>query len=154
MGWCDSCQSIRGGLSEGRQGAKVRPTSLLGVRMSNRGASRGKIQRPVRPVQRTSASTGITRKFLQNCVPVVLDNEYYPSQITTDFYHHYKEDIALMAEMSFKVFRFSISWSWIFPNGDDATPNEAGLAFYDRVFDECRNHHIESLSHYRIMKHR
>ena len=54
-----------------------------------------------------------------------------------DFYHHYPEDIKLFAEMGFKVFRTSIAWSRIFPNGDDETPNEQGLAFYDRLFDEC-----------------
>ena len=51
-----------------------------------------------------------------------------------DFYHRYKEDIALFAEMGFKVFRMSIAWTRIFPNGDDAEPNEAGLAFYDKGF--------------------
>lgn len=68
-----------------------------------------------------------------------------------DFYHHYKEDIALMAEMGFKTFRLSIAWSRIFPNGDDATPNEAGLEFYDKVFDELAKYDIEplvTLSHY------
>ncbi len=68
-----------------------------------------------------------------------------------DFYHRYASDIALFAEMGFKVFRFSSAWSRIFPNGDDATPNEAGLAFYDRVLDECEKHGIEPLvtiSHY------
>ena len=53
-----------------------------------------------------------------------------------DFYHRYKEDIKLFAEMGFKVFRLSIAWSRIFPNGDDQAPNEAGLKFYDNVFDE------------------
>jgi 6-phospho-beta-glucosidase len=53
-----------------------------------------------------------------------------------DFYHRYKEDIALFAEMGFKVYRFSIAWSRIYPNGDEAEPNEAGLAFYDRVLDD------------------
>lgn len=60
--------------------------------------------------------------------------DYYPSHESIDFYHRYKEDIALFAEMGFKSFRLSISWPRIFPNGDDATPNEAGLEFYDRVF--------------------
>ena len=62
-----------------------------------------------------------------------------------DFYHRYAEDIALFAEMGFKVFRFSIAWSRIFPNGDETEPNEAGLAFYDRVLDECEKHGIEPL---------
>lgn len=62
-----------------------------------------------------------------------------------DFYHHYKEDIALMAEMGFSVFRMSISWSRIYPNGDDAEPNEEGLKFYDDVFDELHKYGIEPL---------
>lgn len=68
-----------------------------------------------------------------------------------DFYHRYREDIALLAEMGFKVFRFSIAWSRIFPHGDEQHPNEAGLAFYDRVLDELEKHGIEPLvtiSHY------
>ncbi|MCG7202276.1 glycoside hydrolase family 1 protein [Streptomyces arenae] len=68
-----------------------------------------------------------------------------------DFYHRYAADIALLAEMGFKVFRLSIAWSRIFPNGDDEKPNEAGLAFYDRVLDELERHGIEPLvtiSHY------
>ena len=73
-----------------------------------------------------------------------------------DFYHRYAEDIALFAEMGWKVFRFSIAWSRIFPNGDEETPNEAGLAFYDRVLDELEKHGIEpliTLSHYETPLH-
>lgn len=73
-----------------------------------------------------------------------------------DFYHHYKEDIALFAEMGFKVFRLSIAWSRIFPNGDELEPNEEGLAFYDRVFDELAKYGIEplvTLSHYETPLH-
>lgn len=68
-----------------------------------------------------------------------------------DFYHRYAEDIALFAEMGFRTFRFSIAWSRIFPQGDEAEPNEEGLAFYDRVLDELERHGIEPLvtiSHY------
>ena len=71
------------------------------------------------------------------------DDEFYPSHEATDFYHHYKEDIALMAEMGFKCYRTSINWSRIYPNGDDAEPNEKGLEFYDNVFDECLKYGIE-----------
>lgn len=74
---------------------------------------------------------------------VMLDDQYYPSHQATDFYHHYKEDIKLFAEMGFKCFRMSISWTRIFPNGDDEQPNEEGLKFYDRVFDECLKYKIE-----------
>ncbi|WP_459477582.1 glycoside hydrolase family 1 protein [Clostridium saccharoperbutylacetonicum] len=68
-----------------------------------------------------------------------------------DFYHRYKEDIKLFAEMGFKVFRTSIAWSRIFPNGDENEPNEKGLKFYDDLFDECHKYGIEPLvtiSHY------
>lgn len=78
---------------------------------------------------------------------------YFPEHTAVDFYHRYKEDIALMAEMGFKVFRTSISWARIFPNGDDSEPCEAGLAFYDAVFDECRKYGIEplvTLSHWEM----
>lgn len=73
-----------------------------------------------------------------------------------DFYHRYREDIAMFAEMGFSVFRFSIAWSRIFPNGDEETPNEAGLAFYDQLIDECRRHGMEplvTLSHYETPYH-
>jgi 6-phospho-beta-glucosidase len=78
---------------------------------------------------------------------------YFPEHIAIDFYHRYKEDIALFAEMGFKVFRTSICWARIFPNGDDAQPNEAGLRFYDNLFDECKKHGIEplvTLSHWEM----
>jgi len=73
-----------------------------------------------------------------------------------DHYHRYAEDIALFAEMGFGVYRFSIAWSRIFPKGDETEPNEAGLAFYDRVLDELEKHGIEPLvtiSHYETPLH-
>jgi 6-phospho-beta-glucosidase len=77
----------------------------------------------------------------------------FPEHTAVDFYHRYKEDVALFAEMGFKVFRTSIAWARIFPNGDDAAPNEAGLAFYDGLFDECLKYGIEplvTLSHWEM----
>lgn len=77
----------------------------------------------------------------------------FPKRRGIDFYHRYKEDIALFAEMGFKTFRMSISWPRIFPNGDETEPNEEGLAFYDNVFDELLKYGIEplvTLSHYEI----
>ena len=68
---------------------------------------------------------------------------YYPSHRAVDFYHHYKEDIQLLAEMGFKCFRMSISWTRIYPKGIEEQPNEEGLAFYDQVFDECLKYGIE-----------
>lgn len=80
-------------------------------------------------------------------------DRFYPSHEASDFYHHYEGDIALMAEMGFKVFRMSINWTRIFPTGEEDTPNEKGLAFYDRVFDCCKKYGIEPLvtiSHYEM----
>lgn len=80
-------------------------------------------------------------------------DQVYPNHTAADFYHHYKEDIALMAEMGFKVFRMSVAWTRIYPTGLEEQPNEAGLAFYDRVFDELHAHGIEPLvtiSHYEM----
>ncbi|MDY4415137.1 glycoside hydrolase family 1 protein [Selenomonas sp.] len=76
--------------------------------------------------------------------------------VAIDFNHRYKEDIKLFAEMGFKVFRTSIAWSRIFPNGDDAEPNEQGLQFYDDLFDECHKYGMEPLvtiSHYETPLH-
>jgi len=73
------------------------------------------------------------------------DSSKFPKRAGIDFYHRYPEDIRLCAEMGFKVFRFSISWSRIFPNGDDATPNQAGLEFYDKVIAEIVKYGMEPL---------
>ncbi|NQO20010.1 6-phospho-beta-glucosidase [Streptococcus suis] len=81
---------------------------------------------------------------------------FYPKRWGSDFYHRYKEDIALFAEMGFKAFRLSIAWSRIFPKGDELEPNEEGLAFYDAVFDELNKYGIEplvTLSHYEFPLH-
>ncbi len=94
---------------------------------------------------------GFNLTFPKGAEPAVLPGHYYPSHVASDFYHHYQEDIELMHEMHFKTFRLSINWSRIFPNGDDETPNEAGLDFYEKVFKECRKYDIEplvTLSHY------
>ncbi|MCR4856066.1 MAG: 6-phospho-beta-glucosidase [Erysipelotrichaceae bacterium] len=73
------------------------------------------------------------------------DKHTYPAHEAIDFYHHYKEDIALFAEMGFKTFRMSISWTRILPNGDDEIPNEKGVAFYRSVFEELKKNGIEPL---------
>ncbi|HDM8417403.1 TPA: 6-phospho-beta-glucosidase [Yersinia enterocolitica] len=83
-------------------------------------------------------------------------DEFYPSHQAIDFYHHYKEDIALMAEMGFTVFRTSIAWSRIYPNGDELTPNAEGIAFYRDLFNECKKHNIEplvTLCHFDVPMH-
>lgn len=80
----------------------------------------------------------------------------YPNHQAVEFYSHYKQDIALFAEMGFKCFRTSIAWTRIFPNGDEQEPNEAGLQFYDDLFDELLKHNIEpviTLSHFEMPYH-
>lgn len=80
-------------------------------------------------------------------------DKLYPKRRGVDFYHHYKEDIRLFAEMGFKVYRFSIAWARIFPQGDEKEPNEAGLVFYDKVIDELLKYNIKpliTLSHYEM----
>ena len=97
--------------------------------------------------------TGGSYKQAKRITPVLEEGTFYPSHEAIDFYHHYKEDIALFAEMGFKVFRFSIAWTRIFPTGEEETPNEKGLQFYDNVIDECLKYNIEPLitiSHYEV----
>ena len=81
----------------------------------------------------------------------VHEGVYYPSHEGIDSYHRYKEDIALFKEMGFKCLRFSINWPRIYPQGDEETPNEAGLKFYDEFIDELLKNDIQpviTLSHY------
>ena len=97
------------------------------------------------------AHNTITTADIERGLKELDDEVNYPKRHGSDFYHHYKEDIALMAEMGFKVYRMSIAWSRIYPNGDDEYPNEEGLKFYDNVFDELKKYNIEPLvtmSHY------
>ncbi|MDR0922311.1 MAG: family 1 glycosylhydrolase [Lactobacillales bacterium] len=74
-----------------------------------------------------------------------LDNTKYPKRHGIDFYHNFKEDIRLCAEMGFKVFRFSIAWSRLFPKGTEALPNQKGLEFYRKIFDELKKYNLEPL---------
>ncbi|MBR5754429.1 MAG: 6-phospho-beta-glucosidase, partial [Erysipelotrichaceae bacterium] len=95
----------------------------------------------------TAGSRYVAREYTDG----VVEGKYYPNHVGIDFYHRYKEDVKLFAEMGFKCFRTSIAWSRIFPNGDDEQPNEKGLQFYDDLFDELLKYGIEpvvTLSHY------
>lgn len=93
------------------------------------------------PVGEDRFSVACGRKHMTVC-----DEEHvYPSHNAIDMYHRYKDDIKLFAEMGFKCYRFSIAWSRIFPNGDDAQANEEGLKFYEAMIDECLSYGIEPL---------
>ncbi|SHO45273.1 glycoside hydrolase family 1 protein [Anaerocolumna xylanovorans] len=81
----------------------------------------------------------------------ILEDSFYPSHQAIDFYHYFKEDIKLFAEMGFQCYRMSISWPRIFQTGDNEIPNEAGLEFYDKIFDELAKYKIEpivTISHF------
>ena len=100
----------------------------------------------------TAGAHGVPRRITDE----IEENEFYPNHEAIDFYHHYKEDIKLFAEMGLKCFRTSIGWSRIFPNGDDETPCEEGLQFYDDMFDELLKYGIEpviTLSHFEMPLH-
>lgn len=99
---------------------------------------------------RLAVKVGLEKRF------ALREDEFYPSHQAIDFYHRYKDDIALMAEMGFTVFRTSIAWSRIYPNGDELEPNEAGIAFYRDLFNECKKHNIEplvTLCHFDVPMH-
>ncbi|CAM4210223.1 aryl-phospho-beta-D-glucosidase BglA [Saccharibacillus endophyticus] len=100
----------------------------------------------------TAGEHGVPRRISDK----VEENEFYPNHEAIDFYHRYKEDVALFAEMGLKALRTSIGWSRIFPNGDEEQPNEEGLQFYDDLFDELLKHGIEpviTLSHFEMPLH-
>ena len=104
---------------------------------------------PSVPDMCTNGTHDRAKLFTQTMNPEYL----YPSHEAVDFYHHYPQDIAMMAQMGYKCFRMSINWSRIFPTGMDSEPNEKGLAFYDKVFDTCKEYGIEplvTLSHYEM----
>ena len=100
----------------------------------------------------TAGRNGVPRKVTDG----VKDGEVYPNHWGDDFYHRYPEDVKLFEEMGFKCFRTSIAWTRIFPNGDEDEPNEAGLKFYDDLFDDLLAHGIQpviTLSHFEIPYH-
>lgn len=97
-----------------------------------------------------------TKGLSQGFIGVPAAGQYHPQRTAIDFYHHYKEDIALLAELGLKIFRTSIHWTRIFPLGDEEEPNEAGLKFYDDLFDELLAYGIQPLitiSHYEMPYH-
>ena len=85
--------------------------------------------------------------------PDLSPDNFYPSHEAIDFYHRFPEDVAMLAEMGFKAFRFSINWTRLFPTGEEAEPNSEGLAFYSRLIECLRQHDIEpivTISHYEM----
>ena len=97
----------------------------------------------------TVGGNGIERRITDGVLP----GENYPNHTAIDFYHRFEGDIDLMAKMGFKCFRTSIAWTRIYPTGEELTPNEEGLAYYDRLFDCLLEHGIEpvvTISHFEM----
>lgn len=110
-----------------------------GYREGGKGLSR----QDMRALGKAGSQDGMSRS--------VETDKYYPSHKASDMYHHYKEDIRLFAEMGFKCYRMSVAWTRIFPEGDEESPNEEGLKFYDKIFDELCRYGIEpvvTISHF------
>lgn len=89
----------------------------------------------------TNGSHTVARKFTTQ----ITEDNYYPSHNAIDMYTYYKEDIKMFADMGFKVYRMSISWSRLFPTGVETTPNPEGVEYYRSVFQECQKYGIEPL---------
>lgn len=97
--------------------------------------------------------SGGSRTAPRHITSTIRPEYYYPTEEAVDFYHRYKEDIALYAEMGFKVFRMSINWARLFPTGEETDPNPKGIEFYHNVFRELKKAGIEplvTLSHYEL----
>lgn len=129
-GGISACQ-CEGGWNEGGKGVSTVDCITRGSRTTPRKIT-------------YKTSEGIIKEELMFAVNIkekvefgVFEGYDYPSHKAIDFYHRYKEDIALMGEMGFKTLRLSIDWTRIFPTGMELEPNEEGLRFYDQVFDEC-----------------
>ncbi|MFD1432118.1 6-phospho-beta-glucosidase [Lacticaseibacillus yichunensis] len=99
-----------------------------------------------------AGANGVEREITDGIVA----GKNYPNHEAIDFYHRYKDDVKLFADLGLNCFRTSIAWTRIFPNGDETEPNEAGLQFYDDLFDELHKYGIEpviTLSHFEMPYH-
>lgn len=133
---------FEGGYQEGGKGLSTHDYETDGTQINPRGIT----------YRNADGSKGKAASFFKGAQSIPQDaeicleeDEYYPSHEAVDFYHHYKEDIALMAGMNYNVFRFSISWPRIFPTGLETVPNEEGLAFYEKVIDEMEKYGMQPL---------
>ncbi|MBS5938651.1 glycoside hydrolase family 1 protein [Clostridium sp.] len=156
-GGATSAYQIEGGYNEGKKGLSIADVLTFGTKNKPREVT---FDLPNgEKMSTTFFDYGLGKVKIPNGAKLALNEEYYyPSHNAIDFYHKYKEDIALMAEMGFKCYRMSIAWSRIFPNGgvEGEIPNEDGLKFYNNVFDECIKYGIEpvvTISHFDMPLH-
>ncbi|QLB15636.1 beta-glucosidase [Mannheimia granulomatis] len=133
-----AANQYEGGWNEGRKGLSVADVATFKAKLD---------------VEDYAGHNHVSMEKIQYAIDNKDSCEEFPKRRGIDFYHRYKEDIALFAEMGFKALRLSIAWSRIFPNGDELEPNEEGLTFYDNVFAELKKYNIEpivTLSHYEM----
>ena len=131
-----AANQVEGGFREGGKGISVADVIIGKPKLDRRDYS---------------GHLAITEADVRAALTAPDDN--YPKRRGIDFYHRFRQDIALFAEMGFRVLRLSIAWSRIFPRGDEEEPNEEGLAFYDEVFAELKKYGIQpmvTLSHYEM----
>ena len=145
-GGATAANQMEGGWNEGGKGPSSNDVLTLGSKSQARHVTfmtgDGKAD---------SLSMNDLDKMLEDAFIQPIEGYFYPNHEAIDFYHHYKEDIKLFAEMGLNSLRISIAWSRIFPNGDEEKPNEEGLKFYDCIFDELKKYNIEpivTISHY------
>lgn len=127
-----------GGFGEGGRG-------ILSQDFVTEGSVDRKRQITLRLADGSRGTVNCLETFPEGAEAQMYEDAYYPSHQAVDFYHHYKEDIALMAEMGFNVFRFSICWSRIYPTGEEEVPNQEGIDFYSCVIDECLKYGMQPL---------
>lgn len=96
-------------------------------------------------LKKARSSFSDPQEIPEDAVPYISEDYYYPSHNAVDFYHRYKEDIALLAGMGLNTYRFSVCWSRIYPTGDENEPNEAGIKFYENIFDELDRYGIQPM---------
>ncbi|MBR3327618.1 MAG: glycoside hydrolase family 1 protein [Atopobiaceae bacterium] len=125
---------FEGGYDEGGRGLSTHDFETDGNQENPRGIT---YRLPNGTTGRARSSFFFADPLPQGAVPCLLEDEYYPSHKAVDHYHHWREDLELLAGMNMNVYRFSICWSRIFPTGLEDTPNEEGLAFYEQIIDAC-----------------
>lgn len=107
-------------------------------------------------LKRTSDATTSTRLLTQDIIDEAKKCEgigHYPFRQGSDGYHHIDEDIALLKELGIDIYRFSISWARLYPHGDEETPNEEGIKFYDHIFKEVHKAGMKiflTMNHYAV----
>ena len=139
-----SAAQCEGAWNVGGKSPVYRDYLLGGSSQSKRSAY---YQTPEGEIKKMFVDANLTTLPPKGCHYIISDDpkDFYPNHIGTDFYHHYKEDIALLAQMGFKALNMTISWARILPYGIKKGVNQEGIDFYHQVFKECHKYHIEPI---------